>query len=171
MPDYSTARFRNPHPKLTANTPEYFVSRMMAGGADGGPVAGQQGIVLLYNNATDGSVLHVWGVHCWVSTSTDWAWARVGTGTAGTLQPNAIAHLSPLAPQLAGQIYSGAVAGPPGTVFYAMGGGGVPFDWPGQHPFAILSPGQCLNLATVNFNEHIAGSFTWAVMSKNEGYY
>jgi hypothetical protein len=162
---------RRPHGQYARNTPDWFSGRMMAGGWESAADTTHFSIVALYNDATDGSVLHVWAVHCFVQTATAYATVKLFFGTQGTLQTGTPAATNPHNPQLAGAIYGGIVPAAIGTLIYEMGGGQNPTDWPGVFPFCFLVPGYSVCLVTSAVNTAINGAFMWAVMGKNEGYY
>lgn len=169
------ATYRRPKGSYTRPTADFFLSQMMIGGVFFRPADGFSGVVELYNNATDGSALHVYKL--WVGNDAGGAyWVTRQAGTQGGTAVTSYPVVSQGAPQ-------------PGLINYASAGQ-VNWDTPAQFvmpayiggdneagslddysapgPICVLMPGDSLQVFSPSISGISAGicavTFYWAAL-------
>lgn len=166
------SKHRRPHGQYTRETADWFVDRRMAGSAYSPPVVGKYGSVILYNDATDGSILHVVALNLCTFVAASIVNVAFHQGAIGTLQPNAVVPIGPHFLQLPGKIY---LSSDPATfqlpAVAILGGTNNPQFWPHNFPLAYLNPGYALLCQTNLANCDFQAIFHWLAMGTNEGFY
>ena len=166
------SRHRIPHGQYNRGTADWFVFNRMAGGNSQVAVAAAYSFVLLYNDASDGSMLHVIGAAAQTTTATNHISAFFHQGTMGSSFPNTTVRIVPNMGLLAGVLYVGSMGGFVQDVpLWDFGIPGNDTPWPYEWPICILPPGYgCLFMGNV-VNANVFLSVHWLVMGKNEGYF
>lgn len=135
----------------------------MGGQGSNGPCVGNHDSVSLYNNATDGAVLRVYGFNINVGTSCQILFKKI-SGTVGILVPDGVAAsaIDPRTPQQPGQIWRYSTATPQGVGF---GGvtcfANIDYDFNFGYPIAIVPPTYTFGLEPSTTNTAITASFRW----------
>jgi hypothetical protein len=166
------SKHRIPHGTYSRGTPDWYVDRLMAGGGGLAAAGGAYSVIGLYNNATDGSMLHVWSVWAFEEAQTTTSSVEIVNSKFGTVQPGQAYNLFPFSGLLAGQITSLSPASQVGgNLIGFLGGGGFPERWQEQGPIAVLSPGTTLVVQTGTILRPLTATFYWVVLGPTQGYY
>ena len=167
---------RRPKGSYTRHTTDWFIGRCAIAGVFFIPTNTNAGLVELYNNATDGSNLHVYRIWVWTAASGGYVVTRQ-TGTMGGTQVQTYPVVSQGA-ALWGLVNYGTTAGisyPPATPF-ALPGMVAGDNYAGSQdtfgadgPICVLQPGDSLRAytpwASAISNGEIACTYYWAVMN------
>ena len=165
------SKYRRPRGRLIQTTPDWFIDRMMGGSYNQALNAASNSFIELYNDANDGSVLHVWSLHIWAQSATTQGNCFLYAGTQGALIANDTFALNPIAPNRFGKIYAGNGSIGLQNKIYTMSGNNTPTDWYQVWPFCTLPPGWGLLVATGVVNVALSAGFMWCSMSPMEGMY
>lgn len=155
---------RKPRGSVVRTPPDWFARYLMGGGAHNGPCVGNLTGVGVYNNATDGSVIRVYGINYGLGASTQLVFKLVSGNGGGTLYSGATkgAPIDPRTPQQPGQIYTWATAAGVGVPFWQVTAytSAQYTLFPG-HPIAIV-PGNCaFNAECAQANVGMDISLVW----------
>jgi hypothetical protein len=166
------SRWRIPHGQYVRGTPDWFVWNRMAGSNAQIAVPAAYSFVLLYNDAGDGSMLHVIGAVAQTTTATNHVSAFFHQGAIGTNFPNTTVRTVPNMGQLNGALYTGSMgAFVPDVALWDFGQPGNDVPWPYEWPICILPPGYGLLFLGNIVNANVFVYAHWLVMGKNEGYF
>lgn len=144
--------------------PADWFSTLLAGGwANNGPCVGNRTGIGLYNDATDGSVIRVYGISVNVGTNGDLGLKSFqGTNGVRFTGEGAPAYIDPRQGTPWGQIWTQATASGVGK---QVGGRvalmGFVYDWDEPYPLAIIPPGYTWSVETVSTNIQMYCAFRW----------
>ncbi len=165
------SRWRKPHGQYVRGTGDWFIDRMMSGGAAQLALTGFWAQVMLYNDAQDGSMLHVMGCVGTCTIAAGRVDAFLWNAVAGSIQPPNTTPINPFLGALAGSIYTNAASN---NLFKAQVGtvGAVndPAPWPHDYEMAIVPPGWSLVCQCNVKNGDCQASFNWLVMGHAQGF-
>lgn len=161
-----------PHGQYVRQTPDWFIEKMMSGAESAAAAAGALSSVFLYNDSTDGSMLHVWQVYAWAHDAANAA--QVGINTVpvnfGPFSKGNASNPVAFQPMYAGQVWYGhAVGFAIRRIFWLSGNQSM--LWQASSPLAVLAPGDALFVLSSANNVQVDAAFHWLVMGRNEGYY
>jgi hypothetical protein len=166
------SKWRRPKGIYHRGSADWFVDLRMAGGASVNGVAAQNSIVGLYNDATDGSILHVLAAQGFCPTGSDEVDFLIAKGMFGTVQASNATRIFPWLGALAGKITAETTAVyPTGTQIWNSGTINGELSWPYDYPMCYLAPGWSLLAIPDAVDLLCQANFHWLVMGKNEGYY
>jgi hypothetical protein len=169
------ATYRRPKGSYSRPTTDFFLSQCMIGGVYYYPTNGSGGTIELYNNATDGSALHVYRIWSANDASGPYFITRQQGSMGGTPVPS-YPVVSQGAPQPGLISYADSAAPytfPPYATaqpaFIATDNeAGTTDEWGADGPICVLMPGDSLrvinNLAGVGSAGFIAATFYWAAL-------
>ena len=166
------SKYRRPHGQYVRETADWFIDRRMAGGAYSGVVAGKFASVSLYNDATDGSVLHVIGATGNTFISPDTVDLYTHKGVLGTVVAGATTPITPFLTTLWGKIYTSSDAAATSDMgIWTLGLVNAPQPWPYNFPLCVLAPGFSLLCQGSTAGADVDMLFHWLVMGSAQGYY
>jgi len=143
--------------------PDYYSDLAAGYGLSVTGSSGNFSYVLLWNSATAGEILHVWGVDVAGGTSAQTNGAFIAFGPSQAPLHAGIPTNGGLAGAVPGQV-SGAASGiapySPGQ-FYLFVTGPQTWQWTGNYPFCILPPNWSLVIANIAANQNLIASFWW----------
>lgn len=154
---------QKPRGSVVRTPPDWFARYLMGGWGTTGPCAGNLTSIILFNNATDGSVLRVYGLNLAVGAATQ-LFFKSFPGSTGNLVTGvgAAAPIDPRTPAQPGQIYTLAQATPKG-----VGSGGVTIfpnttlDLAPGYPLAIVPPQFSFSVESNVANIIVDAGFRW----------
>lgn len=152
-----------PRGSVVRPAPDWFARFLMGAWATNGPCVGNLTSIFLYNNASDGSVLRVYGLNIAVGSSCQ-VFLKKFQGNTGNIVTGigAPAPIDPRAPMQWGQLYTQAQATPLGIGFGAITAfGNTTYDLAPGHPLGIIPPGWSMGLETNITNVILDGGFRW----------
>jgi hypothetical protein len=166
------SKFRVPHGTYVRDTPDWFDYRRVAGAGFSVATTAAYSHVSLYNNATDGSCLHVCGLAVQCLIAAGYVSVLLFAGHLGTTGNFASVPVSPVQLMGPGQIYAGQQAGfPAGPGIWTAGlNGGLDY-WPYGFALCILQPGLSLMCVGSAQNAEVTAAFHWLVMGPEQGFY
>ncbi len=141
---------RTPIGSVVRPPPDWFGRHLMGAWATQGPCVGAISIIGLYNNASDGSVIRVYGLNYAAGAATQIYFTKY-QGTLGTLATGLATPgmMYPGAPLEWGQVWTLPSAASQGTVFGAVTAfGNVAYDLAPGYPLGIITPGWTFALQT-----------------------
>lgn len=166
------SKWRKPHGTYVRSTPDWFDYRRLAGSAFETALAANYTSVSLYNNATDGSTLHVTGLTAFSTVPAASLEVPLFTGAYGTLSAFPVVPVSPAQLMGPGVFYiNQSPTRLPIRYLWLMGNTGLPTHWPYEYAICILSPGQSLVVEASIVNAEVTACFHWLVMGPNEGFF
>jgi hypothetical protein len=146
---------------LARGLPDYYSQWLMGGRVFTSGVGGKFTENLLYNNASDGSLLYVFAINCGLGGQSNllFEWYNGHFGTLHSTETYPVRPSMPLGP---GQIYSGNSSTCLGTHFgavYPYNPGYIIYQ-PGP-PIAIIDPGWSFVVECTTVNVPTDMTFTW----------
>lgn len=143
--------------------PDWFASSLSGGHVVQGAVVGQNSYAGVYNNASDGSVIRVYGVNFSVNSNT-FVYFEVFQGQQGTIY-NADGAYGSIDPRIGttwGQTINFASAVCLGTHVGGISAfNGVSHTYAPGWPLGVISPGYTFALQVRNTNITIEAAFFW----------
>jgi hypothetical protein len=165
------SKWRQPHGQYVRTTPDWFIDNHMFGGSASFAAVGKFSSVSLYNDATDGSTLHVYGLLSFTTTAATVIQVIVTLGTYGPAPQGVTQNVVPYRGLLAGSIYVNQVVDQnQNNTPWAFPTMNSAAPWPYDFPVAILPPGYSLVCEGQKIDADVWAYFHWLVMGKNEGY-
>jgi hypothetical protein len=166
------SKHRTPHGQYVRQTGDWFMSRRMAGGAGSAAVAAKYSQASLYNDASDGSILHVIGLSLTTATTQSNIGCYIIQGFMGAPLTSQPVPIGPFFKQLPGKFYFGSDAAlVPALPIWVAGGLQAPAEWPHDFPVCFLNPGYSLVCQANVVNSDSRAVFHWLAMGTNEGFY
>lgn len=166
------SRFRKPHGAYVRDTQDWFADRRMGGGFYLTAPAGQKPSVSLFNDAADGSMLHVYGFGASTTVAGSQCAVAIRSGVLGSLAAGAAVPMTPFFASRAGNIYTSTdVTVSPDNIIWVIG---LPnqFDaWPYTWPLCVLAPGYSLAVRSNANADFITVMFQWLSMGPDQGLY
>src|SRR5713226_5987207 len=121
--------WRRPKGQYVRGTGDWFFDRFMFGGAKQIATPAVYSLILLFNNATDGSFLHVIDLEAFAVGSMNWVVRSQISGFLGTTDPTTYGPGAAFGQLLPGVIYTGTSATIPGIQLGRFAFGGTPWIW------------------------------------------
>jgi hypothetical protein len=166
------SKFRVPHGTYVRNTPDWFDYRRLAGSAFIVASPANYSSVSLFNNATDGSTLHITGLTGFSTIAAAGIGVNIFQGAYGTLTGFAPVPVSPVQLIGPGVFYTNQTTPRlPVRNVWMMGGPAAVTHWPYDYALCILSAGQSLVCETNIVNADVTACFHWLVMGPAEGFF
>jgi hypothetical protein len=149
------ATYRRPKGSYSRPSPDFFIDSACTVGGVASAAAGTGAVLDLYNNASDGSSLHVYNV--WVGNDASELYGLTALhGHGGTWLANGVTVIVP-GPAPWGQLYADTIAAQwPGTFFpvgttigdrlFMNNVAGSQDTWRTGGPICVLSPGYALRV-------------------------
>ena len=159
------SRWRRPHGQYVRQTADWFVSRLMSGGATQAASAGLFSAVNLANDSVQGLFLHVVGLDFFIPSTT--AFGKLTTRVGLTFSGQSAGYQASVSPMGAlgpGFCKAQAQTGINGTILYTLGGGQIPYTWVHPWPLIILPPGYTLTVYSSVSNVDITAAWYWLPM-------
>lgn len=157
---------QKPRGSVVRTPPDWFARYLFGAGAVNGPCVGNVVGVALYNNATDGTVLRVYGLNLFCN-ATNRLFFKTFAGSSGTpfTGKGAPGPIDPRTPVQPGLLYTQATAAGVGIPvgFYTVAANTI-YDLAPGYPLAVVPSNYSFSVETENTNVQIIVAFRYLAL-------